>query len=277
MHVASLHRYPIKSCRGIEMDAATVERRGFELDRRFMVVGAETGGFRTQRRDPRLALVEVAIDGDAMHVAAEGVGAVTIDLARADEGPELATYVWRHRGTSVDQGDPAAAFFGEVLGAPARLVHMPDRARRNVSRAFARTPDDIVGFADGYPFLVTTTASLGALQEGMDEPVPMDRFRANVVLDGARAWEEDEWSELQVGDAPLAITKGCTRCVITTTDQRTGERFTEPMRTLGATRRTKAGVVFGVYAVPRQVGVTVRVGDVVSAGCTAPAPGTQGE
>lgn len=264
MRIVSLHTYPIKSCRGVDLQSGTVGRRGFELDRRFMVVNAR-GGFRTQRKDPVLARVDVRIDGRTMTVAAADHGALEIDLDAAAIGDELAVTVWRNTSRGVDQGDEAADFFSELLGDRSRLVHMPDDVERHVTPKLATSRDDIVGYADSSPFLVTSEASLADLQRHMAEHVPMGRFRPNIVLGGGEPWEEHGWTALHAGDVELTVTKACKRCVVTTTDQATGERFTEPMRTLGRMRRSASGsgVEFGVYAVPRTPDGELTVGDPV--------------
>jgi len=264
MRITSLHVYPVKSCRGINLDDAVIERRGFALDRRFMIVDVN-GRFVSQRERPELATVRVEVDGGDLVLSHGKVGELFVDVAAAGDGPRSEVTVWRHTGPSIDQGDVAAEFIGEVLGAPSRLVYMPDDILRPVDPEYAASAQDIVGFADAYPLLITSTASLDALQVEMDEAVSMDRFRPNIVLDHDRSWDEDEWCTLQVGDVELVITKACTRCVITTTDQHTGERHREPLRTLARERRTERGVTFGVYAVPRKVGATIRVGDTVNA------------
>jgi uncharacterized protein YcbX len=261
-HVASLHCYPIKSCRGIELVEGLVERRGFSLDRRFMVVD-DDGRFRTQRKDARLTSVAVTVDGDRLVASADGIGSVVVELGGADSGPVRDVNVWHHRGSYPDQGDEVAAFFSQVVGAPSRLVHMPDTATRRPNPKFGGRQGDRVGFADGYPFLLTTRASLAALQHEMDELVPMDRFRANIVVDGTEAWVEDEWRSLTIGAVEFQVAKACTRCVNTTTDQRTGERSAEALATLTRIRRTPAGVTFGIYLLPRSLGAVVSIGDEV--------------
>ncbi len=266
MRIASLHTYPIKSCQGINLQVGTFGRRGFELDRRFMVVN-ERGGFRSQREDPALARVEVQVEGRTMTVSTHGHGAVAIDLDEAAVGDALDVTVWRNTSRGIDQGDDAAVFFSELLGAPSRLVHMPDDVERHVTRKLATSRDDIVGYADSSPVLVTSVESLADLQRHMDERVPMGRFRPNIVLSGGAPWEEDRWTALHSGDVELSVTKACKRCVITTTDQATGKRASEPMRTLGRLRRseTGSGVEFGMYAVPRTPAGELAVGDEVEA------------
>lgn len=258
--VQSLHSYPVKSCRGVNLLAGTVERRGFSLDRRFMVVDDE-GLFRTQRGDPLLATVDVGIQADRLRLGRAGAEPCEVPLAQADAGAIIDVHMRSHIGAAHDQGEGAAAWLSELLGAPSRLVCMPDDLRRVAGPA--ASGDDIVGFADAYPFLLTSTASLGALQQEMDELVPMNRFRANIVVDGAAPWLEDSWSQLRIGEVTFAIVADCLRCVVTTTDQRTGERGREPLRTLGRLRRTDGGVRFGRYLVPLGVG-RVNVGDAVN-------------
>lgn len=262
-HVASLHCYPVKSCRGIDLVECVVERRGFVHDRRFMVVDHE-GHFRTQRTSPLLATVAVRLDGDVLHLSAAGAGEVMVDLLRASEGREVDAQVWRHRGRYRDQGDAPAAFFTGLLGSESRLVYMPDEARRRVNPKYAATSEDLVGFADGYPYLVTTTGSLRALEAEVGAPVPMARFRPNVVVDHAVPWDEDDWRALDVGAGRFAVTRPCTRCVVVNTDQRTGERSLEPLAALGRIRRVPGGVAFGTYVAPLELGATVRVGDPVA-------------
>ncbi|MCW2928528.1 MAG: N-terminal beta barrel domain family [Thermoleophilia bacterium] len=264
--IASLHCYPIKSCRGVRLEAATIEARGFALDRRFMVVDG-AGRFRTQRRDAALARVAVEVTDTHLQLHADGAGDVSIELASAGDGARRAVNVWRHTGEYPDQGDEVAAFFAEVVGAPSRLVYMPDDATRRPNPKFGGKADDRVGFADAYPFLLTSTSSLAALQAEMSEPVPMERFRPNIVVEAALAWAEDAWGSIDVAGARFNVAKPCGRCVITTTDQRSGTRHVEPLPTLTRLRRVGRSVNFGTYLLPRTIGATVRVGaPVVAAG-----------
>ena len=261
--VSSLHTYPIKSCRGVDLEYGIVERRGFRHDRRFMVVDAD-GSFLSQRSHPDLARVEVLLEGEDLLVATvDELGEVHIELDAAGEGPALEATLRSYVGPAIDQGDECAEFFSDLLGDPARLVYMAEDTRRPVNPEHAASTDDLVGFADGYPFLVTSASSLAALQAEMDEDVPMARFRPNIVLAGAEPWAEDDWRELRIDDTTFDVVAACTRCKITTTDQLTGERFHEPLRTLGRLRRTDRGVTFGVYAIPRSIDGELRVEDQV--------------
>jgi uncharacterized protein YcbX len=249
----------VKSCRGIAVDRAIVEPWGLRHDRRWMIVDA-SDAFVTQRQEPRLALIETALEADTVVLSARGHGGIRLPLAPRS-GARRRVRVWRDEVNAIDGGDEGARWLGEVLGAPVRLVFMPEADTRQVNPKYGRH-DDRVSFADAYPVLVATNASLADLDARLDAPLPMDRFRPNVVLAGCTAWEEDGWTRVRIGDVPMRVVKGCDRCVVTTTDQRTGERGVEPLRTLATFRKRDNLVYFAVNAVPDATG-ELRVGDAV--------------
>jgi uncharacterized protein YcbX len=252
VRVASLHLYPVKSCRGIDVARWEIGRRGLRHDRRFMIVRAD-GGFMTQRETPALARVAVDIDGASLALSAEGHGEVRVPLSPPERTSRRRVRVWRSEVDAVDCGPEAAGWLSAFVGEPASLVHMPDDVERAVSPDHARA-GDIVGFADGFPVLVTTAASLADLVARLPSPVPMARFRPNVVVEGGAPWAEDRWKRVRVGAVPMRVAKPCARCVMITTDQRTGERGPEPLRTL-ATFRTEGGsVLFGQNCIPDATG-----------------------
>ncbi|WP_163513097.1 MOSC domain-containing protein [Fodinicola acaciae] len=256
--VESLHVYPIKSCAGTRVDEFVLTPHGPEHDRDFLVVNPD-GRFLTQREHPRMALVTPSLDAVAdgkLRLRAPGMD----DFAMAvGDGPLRDVAVWKWSGTGVDQGDEVAGWLSDFLGAAVRLVRFPPGVRRDTSVGGGE-----VRYADGYPILVTSTASLDALNASLDEPLPMNRFRPNLVVSGWPApWTEDLTTGLAIGSGvTIEIVKPCARCVITTIDQRTAEKGREPLRTLGRTRRIKDGLVFGQNAVVRRPGV-VRTGDLI--------------
>jgi uncharacterized protein YcbX len=256
--VTGLCVYPVKSCRGIALDRASIEARGIRHDRRWLIVDAE-GRFVTQRTEPRLALVDVAV-ADALVLSAPGTGVLRLPLE--PRGDRLRVIVWNDVVDAIDCGAAAARWASSFLGAHASLVYMPDHVRRPVKPAYAR-PDDIVGFADAFPLLLASTASLDDLNARMTGPVPMDRFRPNVVVSGARAWAEDDWKTMRAGGVTLRVVKPSDRCTIPTVDQRTGERGVEPLRTLATFRRIGNDVYFAQNCIPDGPG-TIAVGDEVS-------------
>lgn len=263
--------YPVKSCRGITAFEWELDRYGLALDRAFMVVDAERGLFLTQREDARLARIVPKIAGSTMTLAAEGAGSVAIDLAQSD-GLRVPIEVWRHAGDGVDQGPEAAAWLTAFLGRPLRLVRIPPDHARLVNPE--RSPEPAyTTFSDGYPLLILTSASLDDLNARLPTPLGVERFRPNLVIDGADPYAEDAWARIRIGSIELDVVKGCDRCAITTVDPATGERDgREPLRTLMRYRRRDGAVWFGQNAVHRGSGA-VEVGTRVAVLATQPAPG----
>ncbi len=255
--VRALFVYPVKSCRGIALDRAEVEPRGLRHDRRWMIVDGD-GTFVTQRTEPRLATIAVTVDEEHGKLVLAAPRMPPLALPLAPRGG-----VWRDEVETLHAGEPAARWVTELLGAPASIVFMPDAVRRPVRPDLAR-PGDHVSFADAFPVLLATTDSLDDLNARLDRPLPMDRFRPNVVIGGCLPWAEDDWRRARVGPVGLRLPKACDRCVITTTDQLTGERGVEPLRMLATfRRRADRKVYFGVNAVPDEGG-TIAVGDRVT-------------
>lgn len=263
--VSGLFVYPIKGVRGIALERARVERRGLAGDRRFMVVD-ETNTFLTQRTHPALARVDATFDGDALVIESDGLGEVRVP--RAPEGPEVSVTVWKSTVRAVAMAGAPSEWFAALLGLRATLVYMPETAERPCSEKYG-APGDIVSFADAFPLLVANEASLDDLNARMETPLPMDRFRPNVVVSGAPAWDEDAWRRVRFGAVGARIVKGCDRCVVTTTDQRTGARGAEPLKTLATFRKIESAVYFGQNACPDDLG-TIAVGDTVSVAERAP-------
>jgi uncharacterized protein YcbX len=260
--VAGLFVYPVKSCRGIALSAATVERRGLRHDRRFMIVD-DTGRFVTQRTEPRLALVDVAIDERQVVLSAPGMAALHVEFADASRrGERRRVQVWRDPVDALDCGERASGWTSEWLGRRSALVYMPDDTERVVNPKYG-AGGDIVGFADGYPVLLASTSSLGDVNARLAEPVPMDRFRPNLVVSGSAPWAEDDWARIQVGAVAFRVVKPCDRCTVTTVDQRTAARGVEPLRTLATFRSKENEVLFAQNCIPDASG-TIAVGDPVA-------------
>jgi uncharacterized protein YcbX len=260
--VAALHFYPVKSCRGVGLERATLEARGLRHDRRWMLVDDE-GRFLTQREEPRLALVGAAVDDGALVLSAPGRAALRVPLVpTAGSAPRRRVRVWKSEVEAVDLGPRAASWMAEWLGRSASLVHMPDDARRAVNPEYARE-GDIVSFADGYPLLVVSESSLEDLAARLGRPIPMNRFRPNVVVRGFPPWAEDGWRRIRIGAIPMRVCKPSARCVVTTVDQSTGERGDEPLRTLATFRKQDGGVMFGQNCAPDALG-EIAVGDAVT-------------
>lgn len=265
MRVASLHIYPVKSFAGLDVDAAEVEPRGLSGDRRMMLVD-DAAVFVTQRDEPRLARLRLSRDGDGFTIAGEGL--VPLPIA-SGSGERIEVRVWEDVVDAATLDPAIDTALSSWLGRPVRLVAMDGRSRRGLR--IEGTADAEVGFADAYPVLFVTAASLDALNERIaatgEAPVPMGRFRPNIVIDGATPWADDAWTALRIGEVRFDLVSPCTRCIVTTTDQGSGVRISEePLRTLTSFRRSVdprvRGVLFGWNAVPRSTG-TVRRGDPV--------------
>lgn len=245
--LSSLHVHPVKSCRGFSPARWDLDRFGLALDRSFMVVDGAGRGL-TQREHPRLARVATRIEAERLVLGVDGRKDVSLPLA-APSAPRREVQVWRHVGPALDRGDEAAALFSDLLGLACRLVSLaPEHARRVNPERFAGEAH--TGFSDGYPLLLLSEASLEALNQRLPAPLPVNRFRPNLVVRGCAPFAEDGWKRIRIGDAVIEIVKPCDRCAITTTDQDRGERDgKEPLRTLATFRLHEGAVYFGQNAV----------------------------
>ena len=251
--ISSLIYYPIKACRGFEVDTANVERMGLQHDRRMMVVTPD-GGFLTQREYPRLALVTPKLNDGTLELTAPDYDSIQVGIQTT--GVPVSVGVWKSRGVqAIDQGEEAAQWFSDWLGTEVRLVHIADGYIRRVSQEYAVQPDDHTGFADGYPILLTSEEGLQDLNSRLASPVPMNRFRPNVVVKGCEPFAEDNWNRIRAGDVELAVVKPCARCVVTTIDKNTLETSKEPLKTLGKYRKQKLGAIFGQNVIPVNEGI----------------------
>ena len=247
-----LYYYPIKSCRGTSLTEAVVGVRGIAADRHWMVVD-ERGTFLSQRELPRMALIAPRLGGGGLEVGAPGMPPLTVAVGH--DGRRADVNVWDDRCAAIDEGDAAAEWFTRFLGTACRLVRMPDDEVRHVDPTYA-SPGDQVGFADGFSFLLTSRASLDELNRRLPTPLPMNRFRPNLVIDGVTAFEEDGWRHIRIDGITFTVAKPCARCVTTTTDQNTAERSKEPLRTLATFRQVAGkGVMFGQNLIHDRTGV----------------------
>ncbi len=257
--VSALSFYPIKSCGGISLEVAEIKQRGIRGDRTFMVVDL-AGRFITQRQQPRMALIQPAIRDGVLTVTAPNMP--EISLVADDTGKRYDVAIWNDICVGVDQGDAVAQWFSTFLEMACRVVYMPEDSVRQVNPQYATREQDQVAFPDGYPFLLTTEASLADLNVRMPEPLPMNRFRPNIVLEGTLPYVEDTWRKIWIGEVLFHIVKTCERCPVTTTDQATAVVGKEPLRTLATYRRTQKGVVFGQNLIHAHEGI-IRLGDTV--------------
>jgi uncharacterized protein YcbX len=240
--VARLFIYPVKSLGGYEVDSFELDQLGPHLDRRWMVLDG-AGAFQTQRWRHRLALIAARLTPDSgVRLTAPGMPEIVVPQGG---GPERDVVVWKDSCRAEACGHAADQWISTFLGAPCRIVFFPERSVRPI-RLRAAESLGRVGFADAYPVLLLSEGSLEDLNARLPSPLPVDRFRPNIVVGGFPPYAEDEWDTVLLGGVRFVVAKRCVRCVLTTIDQRTAEAGKEPLRTLATYRRTPEGVVFGV-------------------------------
>ncbi|HLG53490.1 MAG TPA: MOSC N-terminal beta barrel domain-containing protein [Steroidobacteraceae bacterium] len=272
--IASLHVYPVKSCRGIDLETARVTETGLEWDRRWMIVDA-SGRFVTQRTHPQLATIATAIADGALRLSAAGHPRLVVDAEAG--GPLHRVQIWKDSCSGIDAGDAAAAWLSRVLGDTLRLVRMDPTVPRLADPHYAGPRPQPVSFTDGYPVLLISRASLAELNRRLPAPVPMNRFRPSVVIEGVAAHAEDSFADFRAGGVVLRGVKLCTRCITTTTDQDDGSRdgSNEPLATLRTYRydRGLRGIIFGQNCiVAAGIGASISAGDEIALDVGAPAP-----
>lgn len=260
--VSWLRIYPVKGAAGIPLEAAELDACGFRWDRRWLVTDPD-GRFFTQRELPRLALLRPRIEGDALVLDAPDTAPLRVPLAEPG-GARSPVRIWDDVVEAATVGPEAAEWLSDVLGTACRLVRFPADVQRPLDPRYA-VPGaaDRVGFADAYPILLITQASLDELNRRLATPVPMDRFRPNLVVAGTVPHAEDGWRRIEVAGIVLHVVKPCARCVVTTLDQATGVPGKEPLRTLARYRKVGSKVLFGQNAIHEGRG-TIRLGDRVT-------------
>ncbi|OZC51749.1 MOSC domain-containing protein [Rhodococcus sp. RS1C4] len=257
--VSELVCYPVKGCAGQSLDTARMTVRGIDHDREFMIVDDDFS-FRSQRSDPVLAVVTPSIDGDELTLTHEEFGSVTCTIDRRSQPIDVTMF--RAPFLGIDQGDDVASWLSDVVGEASRLVAVPSD--------FHRVTDGITpgtaAFADSSAVHILSESTLDGLNTRMDAPLPMNRFRPNIVVTG---WDdphtEDLVRDISIGETELAYTKLAIRCPVTTVDQARGVRDgREPLKTLGTYRKARQkGVAFGAkFSVVD--GGTLSVGDTVN-------------
>ena len=272
--VSECNIFPLKSAAGLSVEKLKMTAKGPQHDRTWMLVHAaekNAGKFITQRDrgSEKLALVQPSIhnNGEISFSVVGGDKALHLDADLFFEH-EGNVEIWGDSCPAIDGGDQAAEWFSNYLDIPCRLVKMPDDYKRPVDAQFSQSADQ-VSLADGFPLLITNMASLKSLQTHFPsgENIGMDRFRANIVLDGIDAFEEDVIHHIRIGEVELEFVKPCSRCKLTTVDQNQGVVASkEPLASLAKLRRGKAdglqGVFFGQNAIARHLGV-IQKGDSV--------------
>jgi uncharacterized protein YcbX len=264
LFVQNLYLYPIKSLGGISVPEALVEERGFRYDRRWMLVDKK-GDFVTQRQHPQLALLQVSLSKTQLEVVSKGDPSqrIAFDLNLASN-QELQVSIWGDQVLARVVSAELSRWFSDFLQMELDLVVMPESSQRKMDPRYALQGES-VSFADGMPYVMIGQSSLDELNQRLEVPVAMDRFRPNLVFSGGEAYAEDQFKQLQIGEVEFQVVKPCARCVMITVDQEKGTKGKEPLATLATYRSQGSKVYFGQNAVALAPGM-VRVGDFIQQG-----------
>lgn len=256
--VSGLSVYPVKSCAGISRQSLSFDDIGPLDDRRWMIV-RENGEFLTQRQLPKLALLQASPQGSGLML--EWQSRFCAVAEPGDRGDALAVQVWNDTVLALDAGDVVADWLSRQLDTPCRLVQMPPGTKRHVDPDYA-TRGELVSFADGFPLLLISEASLDDLNSRLENPVPMDRFRPNIVVSGCEPFAEDAWRHIRIGELDMQLAKACSRCTVPSIDQQTGERNGEILQVLASYRRRDRQTYFGQNLLHNEPG-TISLGEEV--------------
>ena len=260
MKISEISIYPVKSLRGITVSSAVVEDRGLRLDRRWMIVD-EMRKFLTQREFPVMAAIEVAVDAEQL-TASYGGSSVTVPFVPSDAA-FANVKVWSSSVKAKPNSDQVNDWLSGILGIKCSLFTMTRESKRIVNPFYAvRKFDDLLSFADGYPFMLIGQGSLDDLNSRLDSTVPMNRFRPNFVVAGSEPFAEDTWKRVRIGETVFHVVKPCERCVMPTIDQSAGVKSgPEPLKTLSSFRTINGKLLFGQNLIAEKPGGTVKIGD----------------
>ncbi len=246
--------YPVKSLGGIKLNSAQVTARGLKYDRQWMIVD-EHGNFLTQRRKPSMALIDTSLSEKFLTLKYRYQDITPLRVGvNESTGEKIKVKIFDEILPAYLVSEEADEWLSDALGMKCRLVVMTDEIKRYVDKKYARK-NETVGFADGFPFLILGQASLDLLNSKLENKLNIDRFRPNFVFSGGEPHDEDKWNKIKIGDIKFSVVKPCARCVITTINQKTGERGKEPLLTLSGYRKTGAKIYFGQNMLAENSGV----------------------
>lgn len=257
LRISQLFIYPIKSLGGIPLSEAKVTDRGFEYDRRWMLVD-EQGQFMTQRTIAGMALFTTELNNDGLKVVHKKTGnSILIPFTPSEETMMVDVWSDRCRGRIVSE--EVNAWFSDQMSVKCSLVYMPDTTRRRVDGRYARDKE-ITSFSDAYPFLIIGQSSLDDLNTRIEKQLPISRFRPNIVFTGGQPFDEDTWAHFAVNSVDFFGVKLCARCVVTTINQDEATKGKEPLKTLATYRMKDKKIFFGQNLLHKGEGI-IKVGD----------------
>jgi uncharacterized protein len=241
--ISELFIYPVKSLGGISLSSAVLTDRGFEYDRRWMLVDKDHR-FLSQRELPQMALLQVQLHEQGLIVRHKNIDQPSLLIPFEPTGESCLVNVWEDECSARWVNSQADEWFSRILSFPCRLVYMPDSSRRLVDDQYAHR-QEVTSFSDAFPLLLIGQASLDDLNKRLPSPLGMDRFRPNIVFTGGEPYQEDRMEHFQISGISFFGVKPCARCVITTIDQLTAGKSKEPLRTLNGYRSRNNKIYFG--------------------------------
>ncbi|MCX8491285.1 MAG: MOSC domain-containing protein [Cyclobacteriaceae bacterium] len=242
LRLSEIWIYPIKSMGGIRLNSAKVAGKGLEFDRRWMLID-ENNMFITQRKILEMALFKLEMNPDSFTIRFNNES-IQLPFNSVSSSDIIQATIWDDSVDTIEVDKGYSNWFSDKLKLKCKLVVFPEKNTRLVDPKYATNCDN-VSLADGYPLLAIGQSSLDDLNQRLDAPVPMDRFRPNLVFTGGQPYEEDSWKEFTVGTNKFLGVKRCSRCVLTTIDQITGEQGKEPLATLATYRKQENKIYFG--------------------------------
>ncbi len=269
LKLTAIHIYPIKGTGGISLTQSQVTKRGLQYDRRWQVVD-ENGKFFTQRDQRELTLLQVEDVGESFLVKhkIKNNKPLLFPKEPTDCSSKMTVSIWKDTVQACIVGKNQSDWFSEILGTKCHLVYMPETTHRKVNPKYSEQ-GDVVSFADGFPILILGEASLNDLNRRLEEPLPMNRFRPNLVFNIGASYEEDDWQLIQIG--PNNVFRGgkpCQRCIVTTINQESGKAGKEPLKTLASFRHWGDGVYFGMNLIWDEIkskgSATIQIGDEIN-------------
>jgi len=260
-NLTEINIYPVKSLGGISLQSSQVEERGLKHDRRWMLVDS-SNQFITQRNYPQMALLQPEIKENLIIInhKQDNFKPLTIPHTPYDED-EINVQVWKDNVSAIKYNSDVNHWFTKAIGLKCCLVYMPDTTKRKVSPKYVE--NQIVSFADGYPFLIIGEKSLVDLNNRLKDPLLMNRFRPNLVFSGGEPFDEDGWKRFKIGGVEFRSVNPCSRCVVTTVDQDTSNKAKEPLKTLSQYREVNGKVMFGMNLVSEETG-DLKIGDQIN-------------
>lgn len=254
--------YPIKSLGGFQIESSIIEKRGLQYDRRWMLVD-ENGQFLTQRKHRKMALLQVKLVENGLQVTHKTEAIPSLFIPFDNEPLEyLKVQVWNDECDAYTINNDINHWFSKVLDINCKLVYMPNDSLRQVDLKYA-SEGDITSFSDAYPILIIGQSALDNLNQKLEKPIPMNRFRPNLVFTGGKPNEEDNWKKFTIGKATFLGMKPCTRCIMTTINQENGKSGSEPLKTMATYRKIGNKILFGQCLIAAAVGKTIAVGNLI--------------